>query len=539
MGIIKKDEEKGINIDFVNDDKIEKIWPSLKDDIKAREIMKVIQRECADDIKIRILAYTNKKKIPEETIKDMIDLFKNNFNILLSIYGSNQSNSNIFLHTFKYMQDNPKHLKSILQLTSRKVILENMDYMIEGTSNKSKEAFNYVVEAIWDNAKYKKYREEVLKLIKNDKTHNLRMNPGLITKIWKYYQTEERENLDNVFNIICIDTDEKGKKVENPESISIVLQNTELFEDFNRMWSKISSTEQEANILNVYKKVTDGSDEQFIAFLENTFGKDIEYEKLNEILAMEDIEELKTKIKEAILLDFHDINDTWGNNVNEKINEFYDVFLTNNLPSIFKRYYKSKINEGEKNSKEYMSGLLKDDLDSHNTELANFLELLYYGDKAYEKKVHGQDLEELEQAILLSFSKAMLGLYRIFENKIIQEKTDCCENIMEIRRALYINRNKNKKSPGDYVLRQFLDYIGFEYENDENNISIKLLEKMQGMANYRTDEKPNNEFFGSIVDYTREATGYVFSDMSYIKGILENYKEKLTNREGNRYGENR
>ena len=227
-------------------------------------------------------------------------------------------------------------------------------------------------------------------------------------------------------------------------------------------------------------------------FLKEVYGEKIDTTKLLDVLTLSENSYISHHLMPKILNQDKEENIINIDEVNKNIANTHEIFLTNDLPEVFKlfKYFQFHDNykQGNKNlykdvslqerDKTMISDLLVSSLDSDNSQLYNFFELLYSGNIAFQKFKNGEQLDKTENAILYSYSIGLTNLYNLFKDEKELKDKDYISKIEDISNKLQLENGENV---GDILIKRYLNDIGFkveEYNKDNSTILEDLLEFM-------------------------------------------------------------
>ena len=441
------------------------IWGGTREDVQREKFEEVIKyaKDNEDKELIGNIWKATIEEIQKEKFEEVIKYAKDNEDkeLIGNIWEATieEIQREKFEEVIKYAKDNEELIDNIWKATTEEIQKEKFEEIIEQVSEQLQD-ISKGVAGIWESTK-----EDV-----------------------------QREKLDYLFDIIENRVTKKGKKIRNSEEFKKILEGTKpniLFD----IWGKLTLKEQKDNFEIVCNKLISSSDNcQYLPEFLRKVAPNIDTEKLTEILFIKDNEYLSKHIMNDILIKNIGNHNIDVESVNSQISKIYNIFLTSNLPEMFKMYkfFEYHPNHNSNNSKLYSSEMSKTDrdkkiigdlfnaaLDSNNSQLKDFLELLNNGNIAYNKKKNGYELEEFEEAILHSYGNILIDLYGFYNDGILDKSLEPSENIEMIRKKLEADEKANI---GDVLLSEFLKEIDLnieDYGKGSKSISINLLEYME------------------------------------------------------------
>lgn len=307
---------------------------------------------------------------------------------------------------------------------------------------------------------------------------------------------------------------------ENPIDCIIERSSPEFLIEF---WNKISDDLKRqcgVKIINTLDQL-DATDELMSIIKPLSLNED----KLMELLTIKDSNYLKKHIIHNIILKGIKAEEFTKANLDEEIDKLYDVFLTTNLPTIFKEFefFKNHDNYESTNEKLYAgktiserdanikNDLFRISLESNNKQLRAFLESLYNGNIALTKKQNGEEISEIEEAIILKYRDIVYDLLDIAEDNNIKKSEDMYGDFEKIKSFLNIEDG----NIGETLLNKYFDKIGLKCNTTNNSTILKLLEYM--------DLKKESSQRKNIQEFKLEAGDLIKgTSITFIEEILKN-----------------
>lgn len=309
---------------------------------------------------------------------------------------------------------------------------------------------------------------------------------------------------------------------------SLIIDNSNLIKKSSpefliEFWNIISDDLKEkccAKIINTLQQ-KDATDELVSIIKDLGLNED----KLIELLTIEDADYLKKHIINNIIS--RGINDKGVklDDLNEEIDKLYSVFLTTNLPTIFKEFefFKNHNNYGSMNYNLYegksiserdaniRNDLFRIALESNNKQLRTFLENLYNGNIALTKKQNGEKVSEIDEALILKYRDVLYDLLDHTEDNNIKKSEDIYADFEKIKEFL----NIEDENIGEILLNRYFDKIGINCVKINNSAVLKLLEYM--------DLRKENSQRRNIQEFELEVGDLIKgTDIEFIEDILKN-----------------
>ena len=334
---------------------------------------------------------------------------------------------------------------------------------------------------IWSNTYADVQDEKVEDIIKKIKD-----NPNFLGVLWRNTDTVvQQKRIKRIFELIK----EETNKQEASARIKIIIENSvqSILKD---IWKMLSTEEQKEYFEIIIDTITKDSKAcQDLPEILETIDKNIDTERLSQILTMKDNEYLNRYVVKEILIKNIGNKSINIKSVNEEIEKIFKIFFTNNLPETFKifEFFKFHPNHEEGNNdnlykgktqeerdKIILSDLIESSLDSNNNQFRNFLELLYNGNLAYIKYQNGYELDELDKSFLSSYSDTLISLYNLLKSDKIKNENDYLQNIEDIYSKLKLGKTKDI---GNELLIQFFTQLGFDFSKYGSN-KDKIIEEL-------------------------------------------------------------
>ena len=451
--------KKQRNIQLSNKDLFSKIIKKCFDNykyikgIESKYVSDLYEIFRGTDIKLRedyLKTFFNIEKMEKEEPKNLVNLW--------SVMNSSEQN------------EYEKNLMKIIELTKHEpegvsIILKYTDYLL----------LNEIIE---------QNEKTILEIVEKDldiiwEIIDERIQDKYFMTIWSDIKLKKDENGNDVFNISKI------------KDLIINTKNERMLDDF---FEKLAPQEQKIVIEPMIEKYCNeaNSGNQLIKYIK-ILDKDIDAKGIAELLMMKDQSFLHEHMMNDIIKANMGKDNIDVQSINNEINKLQDIFLTNNLPELFKIYQFFKFHPNYLQSNDMLYNgvtnderdkiMLKDlfttELESDNSQLFNFLELMKNGDIAYYKIQNGEQIEEEDKAILAAYSDSLVGLYRMFSNNKIHNGNSYLEVIKNIKQKMNIQENENL---GNKMLERFFEEIGFEieqYSSGKESIAEGLLEYMK------------------------------------------------------------
>ena len=323
----------------------------------------------------------------------------------------------------------------------------------------------------------------------------------LAEQIWS--NTDKEVQSERIINLIDLlhdstDLEDESKAMMIDSILNNTNKNALNAEICNALWDKMTPDLQKKHFetfINVFCKNQEAN-AKLPDFLRK-INEEIDAEKLTELLTMKDNEYIsKLMVNEIIGKSVIDNSDIDIEKINQEIETTHNMFLTDNLPEAFKLFTFFKYHEynhsshntnlysdeisNEARDKIMIKDLFKASLDSGNRQLENFMEILYNGDIAFNKKSNYNTLDENEYAMLYSYRDTLFDLYKIYGDEKLERTSDIYADIDKLRVTMRFDKGENI---GENILFNFLKEIDFDLENyDKGNgqpIYETLLEHMR------------------------------------------------------------
>ncbi len=436
---------------FSNYKMLADLWKYTKDEVQTRIVLSEIDRGFGENSIFDLIEFTNKKDGSfENYAKDMwkstnkklrkqlyIPLLKkydnksglNYFSSLLS----DEMTMDIIDNILKEFKDNPDKICTIWNgLRGNTQIQEDSLYKIIGHANGNIEQ----IVNLWAGT--------------NEKTQN--------------------NNVMRIYNFV------KNLEKSTNNDIVWLLENTNI-ESLTKLFNNLTNENGEQLFYDFCKKLSQGTRkdiEKLNAFLKKCNQNiDIDAEKITDILMMEDASYLAEKMSTEIFK-----NDV---NINSEINTIHQIFLTNELPEVFKihQFFLFHQNHEESNlnlystetsiedrDKKILGDLFLTALESNNKQMKDFLELIHNGDIIYEKIRNEKNINELDEAIMLQYRDVLYGLFNYKSMEKLDKTKDVLGDIESLREKLELN---NSVKIGNRLLDNFLGETELQFK--ENIVS--------------------------------------------------------------------
>ena len=272
----------------------------------------------------------------------------------------------------------------------------------------------------------------------------------------------------------------------------------------------------------IYTLVQQGATDKLVSIMKQLgFNED----KLLELLTIKESNYLEKNIIDNIMLKGIEAEEFTKANLDEEIDKLYNVFLTTNLPTIFKEFefFKNHDNYKSTNLELYAgksiierdvnikNDLFRISLESNNKQLRTFLESLYNGNIALTKKQNGEELSEIDEAIILKYRNIIYDLLDNTEDNNIKESEDVYDDFEKIKKFLNIEDG----NIGEILLNKYFDRIGIKCVTINNSAILKLLEYMD-LKKESSQRKNTQEFELEVGDLIKGTS------ITFIEDILRN-----------------
>ena len=426
------------------------IWSKTTEEAKKKHFNTVLENMDNDKGSIFELWETSSVKVQKEHFKSVFNKIQNDIGDIIGIWAitTEEVQKENFQIIFAKLKNDPNSILSMWESTAKEVQKENFLSVFEE--------------------------------LKNDLNSILSM--------WKNTPEEVQREF---FSTMYAQIQNNNRNIRDIEQIKAFLK-TSHYSLVSKIWDDLSKEEQKDSIGAFIEHLNSNPEScgYLPVFLKEKVSKDIDADKLAALLSIRDIEFVHKHIIEKILIQNIEDNEINIKEANLEIGKLYNIFLTNNLPEVFKIFQFFRLHDNhqtnnpnlyegksiEERDRIILGDLILSDLDSDNNQMKNFLKLLHNGDIAFRKKNNGYELESFEKAILLAYENSIKNLYEVFKDEELEEDLEGNDLIKNIRERMQIGEKENL---GDCLLSALFEKLSLKIE-DGKKVSIKsLLEYMQ------------------------------------------------------------
>ncbi len=246
--------------------------------------------------------------------------------------------------------------------------------------------------------------------------------------------------------------------------------------------------------------------------------RQINFEEFEELSSIKDYDSIEKSLFDDIARKIINAEDMDITDINRRIHKAHEIFLTNSLPFNFKlfEFFKHHQNYNSNNRNLYDDDIKKRDktisidlftilLESNNTGMRNFLEILQIGDSILKENESFNTINDEQRAILLKYRDVVYDLLPIIREDAIDKTQDYMQDLINIREKLGID---TKGNIGNELLSRFFKDGDFEYTSIET-----LLEYMKEKQNSVHNQEEFNLEAGDLIKGT---------DIKFLEGVLRN-----------------
>ncbi len=437
---------------------VESVWEKTVPEVQKANLPSIIDLVKEDS---RLVSRAWRNTVPEAQ--------KANLHSIIVDYAKGNPELVVLVWALSVKEAQENKIKEVIDI----ILKENSDLVGEVLLHTHPE----VMEQIWSKTDKEFQKSKIEKIIKL-----VQENSKLIGVIWA--NTDKEVKNEKFVSIL---------ESNPPEIVNKILKSTNP-KELNDLWDMLEPDKQKQYFDVIIDVLCNNPEAKgMLSEFLKKIDERIDAEKLSDILMMKDQEYIYKYMMDEILKKNIGKENIDIEGINQEIGKINEIFLTNNLPEFFKLYSFFKFHpnhnsnnqhfyagiSNEERDKKILQDLFTTELESDNSQMIEFLELIYNGNIAYQSQLNGKELPEEEKAILLVYSDTLSNLYKIYGNKKLDKIDNSIEKIEILRKLENIGENENV---GDYILTQFLKQIGLnieKYAQGKENLSENLLEYMR------------------------------------------------------------